>query len=704
MADIDLTEHAPAAPIEPLHGTGHAVLIADIVRRLRQAHDWHQEIDDVLAMLGHAFCCHRAILFRMRDVYGKGFAQSIFAYWVDLRVLRIDARPTLVVQSMIENDTLLERLAEEVRRGKIFVGHTRDLEGFLREDFERQRIKSYLSVPIFAHGYLWGTIAVNECLEERDWSPEERAALEIVALAIGDSVERAQTEAHISEVFRAAMLEAALDGVVIIDESGGIIEFNPAAEQMFGWKKADLLGKNIAQTLIPHEHRQSHINGMRHYMDGGAGNMIGRRVETRGTDVHGDTFPIELTISEVRAAGRKLFIGSMRDLRERRRAEEEINRQREKLHQNEKMAAMGSLLAGVSHELNNPLAVVVAQSTLLHEFAPDAPTKGRAEKVRAAAERCGRIVKSFLGMVRLQPAARSETDLNQVVRSALEVTAYGARSTGITIDAQLAGEPLSVLGDPDHLTQVAANFLVNSQHALASVAGERRIRVRTQSAENGSARFTVEDNGPGIPADIRDRIFESYFTTKPVGVGTGIGLSICKSIVERHNGKVWYEESETGGARFVVELPMVARSLGEIAGQNAYSTNIRTALIIDDEPDVASSLADILELMGIKSVVHGDWPSARNGIDSLDMEIDIVFSDLRMPGAGGMEIYRELVERRPHLAQRFVLVTGDSMGARAEIENLAGGFRPLLLEKPFSTLDVRGALAAVTDQIAMRQM
>ncbi|MCO5163271.1 MAG: PAS domain S-box protein [Mesorhizobium sp.] len=673
------------------------------MRRMRQASDWQQEIDDALAILGMAFRCHRSVLFRMRDITGQGFSQTIVSYWVDRTVLGPEGRPTTIVQSMIESDPLLQTLSEDARRGTVFAGHARELTGFLREDFERQRIKSFISYPIFAHGYVWGTLAVNDCVTEREWTDEEHSALSMVALIIGDAIERSQTEAHIAETFRTTMLNAALDGMVIIDESGGIIEFNPAAERMFGWKKHEVLGRNIVATLVPLEYRPMLVNGLRSYLESEAGRMIGKRFEMNATNSRGEIFPVELTISEVNAAGRKLFIGAVRDLRERRRAEEEINRQRDRLHQNEKMAAMGSLLAGVSHELNNPLAVVVAQSTLLHEFAPDSATKTRAEKVRAAAERCGRIVKSFLGMVRLHPTSQSETDLNQVIRSALEISAYGARSSGIMVETQLSPVALPVLGDADHLTQVAANFLVNSQHALASVSGERRIKVRSEHTPSGLARFSVEDNGPGIPKDIRDRIFESYFTTKPVGVGTGIGLSISKSIVERHNGKVWYEESDSGGARFVVELPLVTRSLGEIAGAAPYSTSIRTALIIDDEPDVAGSLSDILELMGIKSVIHTGWAEARDGVDSLDMEIDIVFSDLRMPGASGLEIFRELTQKRPHLALRFVLVTGDSLGARAEFEEIPSKFRPLLLEKPFSTLDVRGALAAVTDQIRTQQ-
>lgn len=689
VASIASTEPKGRAP--PL-----AVPCADMVRRLRKAPNWQAEIDEILEILGRALRCHRAILFRMRDLPGKGFAQSIAAYWSDPGVTEIALRtPTLIVQSMVDSDPLLEKLAEDVRQGKIFAGNTRELTGFLREDFDTQRIKSFLSVAVFAHGNFWGTLAVNDCVEEREWSDNERSALELIAMSIGDAVERAESEAHVSDVIRTAMLQASLDGVVVIDEAGSIIEFNPAAERMFGWSKEEILGKDVLYTLIPPFYREGHSNGAE-YMDKRGKPMLGRRLETTSMNADGEIFPIELTATEVKVAGRRLILGSIRDLRERRHAEAEINRQREKLHQNEKMAAMGSLLAGVSHELNNPLAVVVAQSTLLHEFAIDPNVKARAEKVRAAAERCGRIVKSFLGMVRLHPTAQDETDVNSAVRSALEVTAYGARSTGIAVETDLAPGPLLVMGDADHLTQVAANFMVNSQHALAGAVNPRRIRVRTYRLD-GKCCFSVEDNGAGVAEAIRSRIFESYFTTKPVGVGTGIGLSISKSIVERHSGKIWFEPNEPNGAKFIVELPAISPARLAASRAAKPSKELRHAIIVDDEPDVAGSLADILEMMGVKARTETSFTS----LDDLAAsgEPDILFSDLRMPGIGGMGIYRQILESRPHLARRFVLVTGDMIGARADVDTLAVHLRPQILEKPFSTLDVRGVLAAISDQV-----
>ncbi|MER8683071.1 PAS domain S-box protein [Mesorhizobium sp. M1405] len=678
---------------------GAAMAAVHVVRRLREAGDWQREMEGILQTLCEAMDCHRGILFRLRELPGQGFAQSVAAYWIASRFGGELASPTVIMQSVVDSDPLLEQLAEDERQGKIFAGHTRDLEGFLRTDFEKQNIKSFLSVSVFSHGNLWGTLAVNDCVNEREWTDQEEAALHMVALAIGDAIERSPSDAHASDVIRRTMLQASLDAIIVIDETGSIIEFNPAAEKMFGYRRSDILGKDLLDTVVPEYYRKGYASGAE-YMSGRGAPMVGQRLETVTQNAAGEVFPIELTATEMRVADRQLIFGSIRDLRDKLRAEEEINRQREKLHQNEKMAAMGSLLAGVSHELNNPLAVVVAQSTLLHEFAADPQTKVRAEKVRAAAERCGRIVKSFLSMVRLHPAAQAETDLNQVIRAALEVTAYGARSSGIIIDTDFASGPLLAMADADHVTQVAANFLINSQHALAGIAGDRRIKVRTFRSDRGNPGFSVEDNGPGVPEAIRSRIFESYFTTKPVGVGTGIGLSISKSIIERHNGNIWFEEVSPRGVRFVVQLPAIAAVAAAAGEAPSRSSGLRHALIIDDEPDVAASLSDILELMGIKSRIVPAWVSADATLSG-HVPPDIVFSDLRMPGTSGIAAYRELLAELPGLARRFVLVTGDLIGAKGEIEALPAQQRPPILEKPFSTLDVRGVLSAIAEQVAL---
>ncbi|MCC6206071.1 MAG: response regulator, partial [Hyphomicrobiales bacterium] len=240
--------------------------------------------------------------------------------------------------------------------------------------------------------------------------------------------------------------------------------------------------------------------------------------------------------------------------------------------------------------------------------------------------------------------------------------------------------------------------LINSQHALNGVPAPRRIKVRTY-VDGDNARFSVEDNGGGIPEEIRHRVFESYFTTKPAGVGTGIGLSISKSIVERHKGRVWFEPASPSGARFLVELPLASGTMAGVSAAATAASALRFAVIVDDEADVAGSLADILELMGVKARVDASYTS----LDDLvaEQEPDILFSDLRMPGVGGMEIYRQILARRPHLARRFVLVTGDMIGARAEVDTLPVHLRPQILEKPFSTLDVRGVLGAIGDQVAL---
>src|SRR5207344_2185576 len=193
-------------------------------------------------------------------------------------------------------------------------------------------------------------------------------------------------------------------------------------------------------------------------------------------------------------------------------------------------------LAGVAHELNNPLSVVVARAVLLEEQG-DSTTQAAAMKIRTAAERCARIVRTFLAMARQQPPERGAVAVNDVVAAALDMTAYTVRTSGIQVALDLGKDMPPILADPDQLHQVLLNLIVNAQHVLQERPGPRRVRVTTRfDRAAGTVRIAVSDNGPGIPEHLRARVFEPYFTTKPTGLGTGMGLAVSFGIVDAHGG------------------------------------------------------------------------------------------------------------------------------------------------------------------------
>src|SRR5438132_9536548 len=227
---------------------------------------------------------------------------------------------------------------------------------------------------------------------------------------------------------------------------------------------------------------------------------------------------------------------------QKRSLEATVRERTEQLLQSEKVATMGSLLAGVAHELNNPLAVVLGQSHLLRESAADARTSARAEKIKAAADRCVRIVRNFLALARQQASERGEVRLNQVVQEAVELLGYELRTDNVEVSLRLA-EDLPVLwADGHQLHQVLVNIVANAHQAMRQSPARRKISITTRS-EPASQRVHLEitDSGPGIPADIRAKIFEPFFTTKPLGQGTGLGLSLCRGIVAEHDGAITVE-------------------------------------------------------------------------------------------------------------------------------------------------------------------
>ena len=296
--------------------------------------------------------------------------------------------------------------------------------------------------------------------------------------------------------------------------------------------------------------------------------------------------------------GEQVIVCHTFDLSDRIEMQRELEFQRETLHQNEKMSALGGLLAGVAHELNNPLSVVLGLSLMMKESAVDAKTAERADKISKAAERCARIVKTFLAMARQQPARTSNVTIGEVIAAAVEVAGYSIRSSDVELSLDLEPNLPAIWADPDQLSQVWINLLVNAEHALHDWDGPRKICISSRlQRKSGNIVVRVADTGPGIPHDILPRIFEPFFTTKEVGAGTGIGLSFCHRIVQSHGGTIQVETAKGGGSVFVVTLP-VSRRLdrhAEIAAEELARSAGLACLVVDDERDVRELIADVLQ-------------------------------------------------------------------------------------------------------------
>jgi signal transduction histidine kinase len=372
-----------------------------------------------------------------------------------------------------------------------------------------------------------------------------------------------------------------------------------------------------------------------------------------------------------------------------RNLEDKVRERTERLLQTEKLATMGELLAGVAHELNNPLSVLVGQTVMLRQAVEGGPLAGRAEKITRAADRCARIVKNFLALARQHPPERHHVLLNKVVQEAIELLAYPLRVADIEVTLDLAGDLPVLWADPHQLQQVVVNLVSNAHHAMREMPSPRQLRLSSRlDRARGRVVLEVADTGPGVPRHIQAQIFEPFFTTKPPGQGTGLGLSICQGLVEGHGGSIRVESQPGQGATFLVELPLAAPPIVEPedrAGSAPPSIRGKAILVVDDEPEIAGTLAEMLAADGHQVDM------AANGALALDKlrerAYDLVLSDLRMPVLDGPGLYRELERRDPGLLARIIFVTGDvlSLQAREFLERTAA----LTLNKPFNEEEMR---------------
>jgi PAS domain S-box-containing protein len=537
-----------------------------------------------------------------------------------------------------------------------------------------------------------GNLGARSDLKGTDELGRLSRAFDAMALAISDDIterKRADDALRISEASYRAIFDAAEDAIFVHDaETGAILDVNLKACATFGYTREEFRAIDVGALGT----------GERPYTQEDAMGLIARAfageelsVEWHGKSKDGSLRWHEVFVKRVTIGGQDRILALAHDITERKRAAEELGRQRESLYQREKLAALGSLLAGVAHELNNPLSVVVARTVLLEERG-DPATQAAALKIRTAAERCARIVRTFLAMARQQQPERGAVAVNEVVAAALDITAYAVRTSSIEVTLDLATDIPLILADADQLHQVLLNLIINAQQSLQDQPSPRRIRVTSRFDRGADViRVAVADNGPGIPKHLRARVFEPYFTTKPVGIGLGVGLAVSLGIVEAHGGTLTVDCPEQGGAVFTIALPVgIVHTTGTVAAPpTKVSAASHKILVVDDEAEIRETLAAILTGARHHVVSVG---SGREALERMATErYDVILTDIRMPDIDGRALYQEIARRWPAEAGRVVFVTGDTL-ASALRDFVSESGRPVI-EKPFLPSEVRRVVA-----------
>ncbi len=388
-----------------------------------------------------------------------------------------------------------------------------------------------------------------------------------------------------------------------------------------------------------------------------------------------------------------------------------------RLVQTEKLAAIGKLIAGVAHELNNPLTSIMGITEILIEETEDGDTSKLLRQLLRETERTARIVKNLLDFARQQKTQKEIVNINEILGNTLQSLKSELQSSNISIVKNLSKNLPKAYADPYKLQQVFTNIIINAKQALEEKQEGRIITIHTKFAKplyrdidsikrgflsrERVIRVSIQDNGPGIPTDILPRIFDPFFTTKQTGKGTGLGLSVCHGIVTEHSGHIWAESTPTTGTTFFVELPPAPKAdtlkhMPPSSGKPQPPTitpnpsreketgRKRKILIAEDEENIRKILSRYLSRF--EYTVKG-VPNGKDAIDSLlNEDFDIIICDLKMPDVDGYRLFEVINGIKPSLANKFIVITGDTVNQKAK--NFLEKHHLPFLPKPFNMEDI----------------
>ncbi len=547
--------------------------------------------------------------------------------------------------------------------------------------------RAAIHAPLVKDGRVLGVLAVFSYGEP--YSDEDVRLFESIADQAAVAVEGVLLDKKASDADRGfreliAAIERMVGHTVMVTDLEGRITYAAGTESTHGYTPEELVGKPITVLgrIVPV------ASGIAEEFTAAATRAEPWTRVVQATRRTGENFPLLVSASPYYDSDGTMtgVVSVAVDLTEQVESER-------RLMQSTKLAAIGELVAGIAHELNNPLTVVKTVATLLEaELEGEAAEDARA--IREHADRAARIVRGLLHFARQTPHTRAPTDLNEVVGRVCRFREGGLRAQRVALHTAFAPGLPRTLADAPQLEQVVLNLLTNAEQAIVSGRGRGNVTVTTETGE-GTLRFHVEDDGPGITEADLTRVFDPFFTTRAVGEGTGLGLAVSHGIIAEHGGTIRVRSGAGGGAVFTVEIPVVpvAEDVDEPlpTRPDGLAPVSRRVLVVDDEPELRRIVRRFLERRGHQVDEAGSGAEALERLAAVSY--CAVVLDLKMPEMGGDELFQLLRERHPEIADRVVFATGDVISpARKAFLEESG--RPAF-EKPFDLQELAEAVEAV---------
>jgi PAS domain S-box-containing protein len=553
-----------------------------------------------------------------------------------------------------------------------------------------------------------------ECMREgaTDYLQKDRLARlgpavsrALVEKALRDEKRRVERELRRSEERSRKIFDSSLDALIVSDGEGRIVDWNPQAEKTFGWRPAEVLGRPLVETLFPSRLRDETSGRLSASLRSGDGSLIKQRLETTALRRTGEEIPVEMTVTPFEVSEERNLAILARDLTESRRVEEERRILQARLLQAQRMEAVGLLASGVAHDFNNILTVVSGQChLLLSEGILEDGARHRVEEIDRAAERASSLTRQLLAFSRRQVLQPTILDLNRVLS---DMNAMLARVIGedVVIQSDRATDLGHVKADRGQIEQVVINLAVNARDAMprggklglrtANVEVDENRARRTMGLRPGSyVALSVSDRGAGMTKEVLSRIFEPFYTTKELGRGTGLGLSTVYGIVKQSDGFIDVASAPGEGSTFEVLLPRVSEPLPKPAKTPALPLpGEGTILLVEDDDAVRRLTREILEQSGYRVLESADGREAFSAIEREEGNVDLVITDLVMPGMGGDEFAELLAARHPRI--RVLYASGHL--ERPKTVPLIPKYRELI-RKPFKSGELVRKVGELVDK------